>query len=136
MLPFAFQVKISKKYALVYCTLKYKSNILTCAVVHINLLQINCKQFVCEKCVKKVNRHPLVEINNINVHGQRICSHCIFLENFDTCLLFDLLVQWGFYARCSNTWSPSVRPSVCKISAIRNSPDCNHVIDWLNLSYP
>ena len=28
MLPFTFQVKISKKYALVYCTLKYKSNIL------------------------------------------------------------------------------------------------------------
>jgi hypothetical protein len=27
MLPFTFQVKISKKYALVYCTLKYKSNI-------------------------------------------------------------------------------------------------------------
>ena len=24
----------------------------------------------------------------------------------------------------------SVRPSVCKISAIRNSPDCNHAIDW------
>jgi hypothetical protein len=23
-----------------------------------------------------------------------------------------------------------VRPSVCKISAIRNSPDCNHTIDW------
>ena len=28
MLPFTFQVKISKKYALVYCTLKYKSNML------------------------------------------------------------------------------------------------------------
>jgi hypothetical protein len=27
----------------------------------------------------------------------------------------------------------SVHPSVCKIFAIRNSPDCNHAIDWLKL---
>jgi hypothetical protein len=69
-------------------------------------------------------RHPLVDIDNINVPGQRICSHFlvqipradaeiesvkiisskwfmhishlisvnIFLENFDTFCLFDLLV--------------------------------------------
>jgi hypothetical protein len=68
---------------------------------------------------------------------QKNLSHLIsvniFLENFDTFSLFDLLVLWGFYARCSNTWCPSVRSSVCKISAIRNSPDCNHAIDWLKI---
>jgi hypothetical protein len=52
--------------------------------------------------------------------------------------LWYIFVVWSFsvmrfYARCSNTWSPSVRPSVCKISAIRNPPDCNHAIDWLKL---
>jgi hypothetical protein len=26
-------------------------------------------------CKKKLYRHPLVDINNINVPGQRICSH-------------------------------------------------------------
>ena len=48
---------------------------LSCAVVDINLLQINCSQNFLLKCVKKLYRHPLVDINNINVPGQRICSH-------------------------------------------------------------
>ena len=47
---------------------------LSCAVVDINLLQINCSQNVLLKMCKKLYRHPLVDINNINVHGQRICS--------------------------------------------------------------
>ena len=52
---------------------------LSCAVVDINLLQINCSQNVLLKmCKKKLYRHPLVDINNINVPRQRICSH--FLE--------------------------------------------------------
>ena len=49
---------------------------LSCAVVDINLLQINCSQnFLLKICKKKLYRHPLVDINNINVSGQRICSH-------------------------------------------------------------
>ena len=32
-------------------------------------------QFTTNKSVKKLYRHPLVDINNINVPGQRICSH-------------------------------------------------------------
>ena len=48
---------------------------LSCAVVNINLLQINCSQNFLLKMCKKLYRHPLVDINNINVHGQRICSH-------------------------------------------------------------
>ena len=49
---------------------------LPCAVVDINLLQINCSQnFLLKMCKKKLYRHPLVDINNINVPGQRICSH-------------------------------------------------------------
>ena len=48
---------------------------LACVVVDINLLQLNCSQnFVLNMC-KKNCRHPLVDINNINVSGQRICSH-------------------------------------------------------------
>ena len=49
---------------------------LSCAVVDINLLQINCSQnFLLKMCKKKLYRHPLVDLNNINVPGQRICSH-------------------------------------------------------------
>ena len=48
---------------------------LSCAVVDINLLQINCQNFLLKMCKKKMYRHPLVDINNINVPGQRICSH-------------------------------------------------------------
>ena len=48
---------------------------LSCTVVDINLLQINCSQNFLLKMCKKLHRHPLVDINNINVHGQRICSH-------------------------------------------------------------
>ena len=51
---------------------------LSCAVVDINLLQINCSQnFLLKMCKKKMYRHPLVDINNINVHGPRICSHSL-----------------------------------------------------------
>ena len=49
---------------------------LSCAVVDINLLQINCsKNFLLKICKKKLYRHSLVDINNINVPRQRICSH-------------------------------------------------------------
>ena len=49
---------------------------LSCAVVDINLLQINCSQnFLLKMCKKKLYRHPLVDLNNLNVPGQRICSH-------------------------------------------------------------
>ena len=48
---------------------------LSCAVVDINLLQINCSQNFLLKMCKKNCRHPLIDINNINVPGQRICSH-------------------------------------------------------------
>jgi hypothetical protein len=49
---------------------------LSCAVVDINLLQINCSQnFLLKMCKKTLYRHPLVDLNNINVPGQRICSH-------------------------------------------------------------
>jgi hypothetical protein len=48
---------------------------LSCAVVDINLLQINYSQNFLLKMCKKLYRHPLVDINNINVPGQRICSH-------------------------------------------------------------
>ena len=44
---------------------------LSCAVVDINLLQINCSQIFLLKMFKK----NCVDINNINVPGQRICSH-------------------------------------------------------------
>ena len=48
---------------------------LSCAVVDINLLQINCSQNFLLKMCKKNCRHPLIDINNINVPGQRMCSH-------------------------------------------------------------
>ena len=48
---------------------------LSCAVVDINLLQINCTQKFLLKMCKKNCRHPLIDINNINVPGQRISSH-------------------------------------------------------------
>ena len=50
---------------------------LSCAVVDINVLQINCSQIFLLKMCKNIvhDRHPLVDINNINVPGQRICSH-------------------------------------------------------------
>ena len=48
---------------------------LVCAVVDINLLQINCSQnFLLKMCTKNC-RHPLIDINNINVPGQMMCSH-------------------------------------------------------------
>jgi hypothetical protein len=50
-----------------------------------------CRDYFHTFMCKKNCRHPLVDINNINVPGQR---------------------------------------TVCKMSAIRNSPDCNHAIDW------
>jgi hypothetical protein len=91
-----------------------------------------------------LSRHPLVDINKGFVHTflcrylgqmQRLLQiNCrYFFIYFLLICYFCILMYKGFYARCSNTWSPSVRPSVCKISAIRNSPDCNHAIDWLKL---
>ena len=49
---------------------------LSCAVVDINLLQINCSQnFLLKMCKKIVQTSIDIYINNINVPGQRICSH-------------------------------------------------------------
>ena len=53
---------------------------LSCAVVDINLLQINCSQNFLLKMCKKNCSHLLVDINNINVPGQRICSHFILVQ--------------------------------------------------------
>jgi hypothetical protein len=49
----------------------------SCAVVDINVLQINCSQkFLLEMC-KQLYKHQLVDINNINVPGQRMCLHVL-----------------------------------------------------------
>ena len=78
---------------------------LSCAVVDINLLQINCSQNFLLKMCKKNCRHPLVNINNINVPGQRICSHflvkifllicyfCILMYNIPTRIFTDLYLK-------------------------------------------
>ena len=78
---------------------------LSCAVVDINLLQINCSQNCLLKMCKKNCRHPLVNINNINVPGQRICSHflvqifllicyfCILMYNIPTRIFTDLYLK-------------------------------------------
>ena len=72
--------------------------------------------------------------NNLDkmVYAYKCISHLIsvsiFLENFDTFWLFDLLVLWGFYARCSNTWCPSVRPSIR--SSVHLYDFCNPQLPW------
>ena len=49
---------------------------LSCAVVDINLLQINCSQnFLLKMCKKNCTDIHWQILNNINVPGQRICSH-------------------------------------------------------------
>ena len=105
---------------------------LSCAVVDINLLQINCSQNFLLKMCKKLSRHPLVDINNINVHGRRICSHflvqmqrllqinccyffllllicyfCILMYNIPTCIFTDLYVKskrqhFRVFVSCNN----------------------------------
>ena len=74
---------------------------LSCAVVDINLLQINCSQiFLLKMCKKKLYRHPLIDINNINVPGQRIfffflliCYFCILMYNIPTRIFTDLYLK-------------------------------------------
>ena len=137
MLSFTFQVKISKKYALVYCTLKYKSNILIkkkTKLAAIYLLQslhlpevyaqesvnksfvrvrlyylylpmdvctiflhiFNNKfwlQFICNKLISTTAQESVKIISTKwFMHISHLISVSIFLENFDTFLLFDLLV--------------------------------------------
>ena len=52
--------------------------------------------------------------------------------------LWYIFVVWSFsvmrFLRPLLKHLMSVRPSVCKISAIHNSSDCNHAIDWLKLN--
>ena len=71
---------------------------LSCAVVDIHLLQINCSQNCLLKMCKKNCRHPFVDINNINVPGQRICSHFLVqIPRADAEIVTNKLRQFFFY---------------------------------------
>ena len=72
---------------------------LSCAVVDINLLQINCsKNFLLKICKKKLYRHPLVDKNNINVPRQRICSHFLVqIPRADAEIVTNKLPLFFFY---------------------------------------
>ena len=48
---------------------------LSCAVVDINVLQINCSQIFWLKMCKKIVQTSIDRYNYINVPRQRICSH-------------------------------------------------------------
>jgi hypothetical protein len=115
---------------LVYCTLKYKSNILIkknkiAAIYWTDGDQVFEQRAWKPHYTKRSNNKNVLKFSR-NMFTEIRCEICInhFVE-----IIFTLSCAVGFYARCSNTWSPSVRLSVCKIFAIRNSPDCNHAID-------
>jgi hypothetical protein len=81
-------------------------------------------QFICNKLIS-TTAHESVKIISTKwfIHISHLISVSIFLENFDA-----FLFVWSFsvmrFLRLLLKHLMSVRPS--KISAIRNSPDCNH----------
>ena len=153
---------------MVYCTLKYKSNILIKKNISGNLFvpisasvrgictrkceQILCPgtiilfylpmdvctiflhifnkkfwlQFICNKLIS-TTAHESVKIistkwftHDFRKHISREFWYIVFVWSFSVMRFLRPLLKHLM----------SVRPSVCKISAIRNFPGCNHAIDW------